>query len=122
MNRCIAYNKNNKKCRAKLMSGQFFCCESHYPINREIIDEGCFICMEKITSIEDMYYFRCKHVMHKKCYDEWLNYSNYGNNICMLCRGEVFKKPPKKTKTRKLGVINKNDYKKLENIINIINT
>lgn len=120
MNRCIAYNKNNKKCRAKLTNGNFFCCEAHYPINIELIDDGCFICTEKIESIEDMYYFKCKHIMHKKCYNEWLEYSNYDNLICMLCRGEVLKEPPKKSKRRNLGVINKNDYKKLEDIINII--
>lgn len=121
MNRCIAYNKNNKKCRAKLMNNNFFCCEAHYPINKELLEEGCFICMEKITSVEQMYYFKCKHIMHKDCYDEWLKYSNYDHSICMLCRGQVLQNPPKKTKRRALGVINKNDYKKLENIINIIN-
>lgn len=120
MDRCIAFNKNNKRCRAKLLNGQLFCCESHKPINDNLIEDGCFICCEKITSVKDLYYFKCKHIMHKKCFDEWQKFSNYETPICMICRGDVLKKPEKKVKRRELGVINKNDYKKLENIINII--
>lgn len=120
MERCIAYNKNNKKCRAKLNGKQFFCCESHRPLNYELITDGCFICDEKVDDIKDLYYFKCKHVMHKKCYDEWLKFSNYDSPICMLCRGEVLKKPKKKTSIRQSGVLNKNNYNKLKNIINII--
>lgn len=120
MDRCIAFNKHNKRCRAKLINNNFFCCESHKPLNYDLIENGCFICTEKITSSNEIYYFKCKHIIHKKCYDEWLKYSNYSTNICMLCRGEVFKKPQKKINTRDLGVLNKNDYKKLSNIIDII--
>ncbi len=120
MDRCIAYNKNNKKCRAKLTDNKFFCCESHKPLNYELIEEGCFICSEKITSVNDLYYFKCKHIMHKQCYDEWLKYSNYSTSICMLCRGEVFKKQEKKINIRESGVMNKNEYNKLKKIINIL--
>lgn len=122
ISRCIAYNKNNKKCRAKLMNEQYFCCESHYPINREIIETGCFICTEKIKDVNELHYFRCKHAFHKECYDEWLAFSTYSHAICMICRNEVLKEPLGKSKNRELGVINKNDYIKLENIINIIST
>jgi hypothetical protein len=120
MDRCIAYNKNNKKCRAKLTDNNLFCCESHKPLNYELIIDGCFICSEKVTNINDLYYFKCKHIMHKQCYNEWLEYSSYSTPICMLCRGEVFKEQKKKINIRKNGVINKNDYNKLKKIINIL--
>lgn len=120
MDRCIAYNKNNKKCRARLNDKKFFCCESHKPLNYELIEDGCFICDEKITNVNELYYFKCRHIMHKKCYDEWLKYSNYDGPICMLCRGEVLRKPEKKKNIRQSGVINKSNYEKLKNIINII--
>lgn len=122
MDRCIAFNKNNKRCRAKLNDKHFFCCESHKPINYDLINDGCFICCEKITDVKDLYYFKCKHIMHKKCYDEWQQYSSYTTPICMICRGEVLKKPEKKIKYRESGVMNKNDYNKLKTIINIIST
>ena len=121
MDRCIAFNSHNKRCRAKLFDNKFFCCESHKPLNNNLIEDGCFICMEKITSVKELYYFKCKHIVHKTCYDEWLKYSNYPSSICMLCRGEVFKKPKKKIKTRDLGILNKNYYKKMSNIIEVIN-
>jgi len=121
MDRCIAFNNKNKRCRAKLNNNQFFCCENHKPINENIIEDGCFICCEKFNSINDLYYFKCKHIVHKQCYDEWLKYSNYSTKICMICRGEVFKKPPKRINIRPSGVLNKNEYKKLSDILNIIN-
>ena len=120
MDRCIAFNKQNKRCRAKLCNNQFFCCESHHPYNYDLIENGCFICQEKINSINELYYFKCKHIVHKQCYDEWLKFSNFPDTVCMLCRNKVMNKPLKKTKTRETGVLNKNDYKKLANIINII--
>lgn len=118
--RCIAFNKNNKRCRAKLKEGKLFCCEAHYPKNREIFEMGCFICCEDIKKSSDVYYFKCNHCIHKKCFDEWLNHSNYSSPICMLCRNEVFKIQEKVYKVRNIGVLNKNDYKKMENIINLI--
>ena len=53
--RCIAYTKNNKKCRVKLKENTFFCCKSHYPINEEIIDTGCFICSERIKNVNELH-------------------------------------------------------------------
>lgn len=121
VNRCIAYNKNNKKCRAKIMNNDFFCCEAHKPLNYELI-EGCFICNEKIESINEIYYFKCKHIIHKVCYDEWLNnHSNYDKSICMICRNEVLKKPEKKKKFRENGVLNKEEYKKMHHIFDTFN-
>ena len=121
VNRCIAYNKNNKKCRAKIKNNEFFCCEAHKPLNYELI-EKCFICSEKIKSINDIYYFKCKHIIHKECYNEWLNnHSNYNESICMICRNEVFKKPQKKIKVRENGVLNKVEYQKMNHIFNTLN-
>ena len=120
VNSCIAYTNKNKKCRCKIPSNQLFCSEEHYPINKELVNEGCFMCCEKINSTKELYYFRCKHAFHKECYDEWSKVSTYNENICMLCRGEVLKKPIKKIKIRDHGVFNKNEYKKLEDILKVI--
>ena len=84
MNRCIGYNKNNHKCRAKTKNNQLFCCKQHEPINNDLVDTGCFICMDKITSANEMIYFKCSHVFHKSCYFEWLNFSTYETPICMF--------------------------------------
>jgi hypothetical protein len=93
IDRCIAITNNNKKCRAKVNNFKnncrFFCCESHLPINKEIIENGCFMCMEKIEELSDMIYFKCKHLFHKPCYLEWLRYSTYENPICLICRTDV---------------------------------
>jgi hypothetical protein len=102
MNRCIAINKNNKKCRAK--TNNLFCCEGHNPINKEIIDKGCFMCMEKISKTNEIILFKCKHAFHKICYMEWLRYSTYDTPICIICRSEVLNsnkgnKPKNKTST-----------------------
>ena len=59
MPRCIGLNKNNKKCRRNIADGKFFCCESHKPLNYDLIENGCFICTEKITSSNEIYYFKC---------------------------------------------------------------
>jgi hypothetical protein len=91
--RCIAINKNNKKCRTKVKDGQFFCCDNHYPINKEIITNNCFICSEKITKSNDILYLKCKHAFHKPCFVEWLEYSTYDNPICLICRNVIFKNP-----------------------------
>ena len=90
--RCIAINKNNKKCRSKTNNNSFFCCKSHEPINKELLEDGCFLCMEKIEKSNDIIYFNCKHIIHKTCYNEWLKYSTYDENICLLCRNIVFEK------------------------------
>jgi len=79
------------------------------------------MCGEKIKHSKELYYFRCKHSFHKECYDEWSKFSTYIENICMLCRGEVLKKPQKKITIRNHGVFNKNEYKKLEDILKVIN-
>jgi hypothetical protein len=105
-NRCIAINKNNKKCRAKIKNNELFCCESHYPINKELIEEGCFICNEKINNSNEIIYFICKHAFHKSCYIEWLEYSTYEKPICLLCRINVIKDKDKNIKKPNINKIN----------------
>lgn len=92
MNRCVAITKNNTKCRAKTKDNRLFCCERHEPINNEIIENGCFLCMDKIEKSNDIIYFHCKHAFHKPCYLEWLNYSTYEEPICIICRTPINKK------------------------------
>ena len=89
-NRCNGYTKTGKKCRTKLIEkGQFYCCKNHEPHNMDIFSSGCFMCCENIESTKELIYFKCKHIVHRKCYDEWTEYSNYSNPICMICRKEV---------------------------------
>jgi hypothetical protein len=103
MNRCIAYNKNNKKCRTKTPANELFCCEAHKPINKELFEEGCFVCYQKEFQPNELIYLKCKHVFHKECYQEWLKYSTYDTPVCNICLREVF------TQTNK--------HKKIENKI-----
>ena len=120
MSRCIAYNKNNKKCRAKLENGKIFCCDKHYPINKEIINEGCFICSEKINNTNELIYLKCHHAFHKECYNEWLKYSTYETSVCIICLKEAFK-PQLIKKKRKKKVNNIEDYLFFENKLNKLN-
>ena len=119
--RCIAYNNKNRRCRAKIRNNEMFCCDSHKPLNIELID-GCFICNEKIEDAYDLYYFKCKHILHKSCYNKWLNHENntYRTSICMICRTEVFKKPIQ-TNFRTHGVLNKVEYERIQIIFNTFN-
>ncbi len=95
MNRCIAYTKNKKKCRGKCAPNEFFCSEVHKPLNYDTITECCPFCIEPIENTKSLYYFKCKHVVHKKCYDKWLSYSKYNSPVCMFCRQNTTTKPEK---------------------------
>jgi hypothetical protein len=117
MNRCIGFTKNNHKCRAIINDGSFFCCESHQPLNKEVLKNGCFICMEEIKDKNEILYFKCKHIIHKPCYLEWLEFSTYENPICTICRSDTFKKKNEKQK-KKLKTIN--DISKLQEIKNTL--
>jgi hypothetical protein len=115
-NRCVAFNINNKKCRAKLTENKLFCCKNHEPINNEII-ESCFLCMDKIEKTKDILFLRCKHAFHKPCYEEWMKYSTYDNPICIICRNENNNYNIKKKIFKK---INNEDLDKIKNILNIL--
>ncbi len=96
-NRCIGYNKNGKRCRTRLRKNQYlFCCENHKPYNKEIIEDGCFCCMEKIINHKDALLFKCNHLVHKVCFEEWMKNCTYEVPICILCRGEVYNNNKKK--------------------------
>lgn len=127
MNRCIAINNQNKKCRAK--TNNLFCCEKHKPINKEIIDNGCFMCMEKIIKTNELILFKCNHAFHKICYMEWLRYSTYDTPICMICRCQVLSIKCQEKKIKNSNLINNNHNIDIYNIlynenlnIDIINT
>ena len=118
MNRCSAINKNNKKCRAIIKDKKLFCCESHEPINKEIIN-GCFLCMEKIENANEIFFFKCKHAFHKPCYKEWLSFSTYEEPICIICRNVVFNK---KIKDIAPKINNKLKISDITPILDIFNT
>ena len=101
MNRCLGYNINNIKCRAKTKNNTLFCCKNHEPLNKELIEGCCFMCMEKIVKTCDIIFFPCKHAFHKQCYFEWLTFSKYEDEICMVCRNTVVITKPKKDNKKK---------------------
>jgi len=119
MNRCIGFTKNNYKCRAKTKNNNLFCCKSHEPLNKEILDNNCFMCMDKIINRNEILYFKCRHIVHKPCYLEWLKYSTYTEPICIICRSNTFKIITKSIHKEKFKNIE--DTSKLDNITNILN-
>ena len=119
MNRCSGFTKNNIKCRAKTKDNKLFCCINHEPINRELIDNCCFMCMEKVIKSNDIIFFQCKHAFHKSCYLEWLTFSKYEDNICIICRKNV--STNKITNTKKKLKTTLIDSTKIKNILNILN-
>ena len=105
-NRCTGYLKCGKRCRTRLKEGQYlFCCDDHKPYNREILEDGCFCCTEKIINHKDALFFRCKHLVHKCCYIDWMKRANntYDEPICIICREVLYKKEMKEKKGEKEG-------------------
>jgi hypothetical protein len=120
-NRCNGYTKTGKKCRTKLTEkGKFYCCKNHEPHNMDIFSTGCFMCCENIESTKELIYFKCKHIVHRKCYDDWTRYSNYSNLICMICRKEINNNNIIDSKKNKNKVVIKQDYNNNIDYINNI--
>jgi hypothetical protein len=119
MNRCSGYTKNNNKCRAKTKDNKLFCCNNHEPLNKELIDNCCFMCMEKVNKSNDIIFFQCKHAFHKSCYSEWLTFSKYEDKICIICRKNVL--PNEITKSKKNQRNTLINTTKISNISNILN-
>lgn len=89
-NRCAGFNKSGKRCRTRLRPKQYlFCCDAHKPINKDMMEDGCFCCSEKLVNHKDALIFRCRHMVHKECYYEWLRVSESEATICMICRQPV---------------------------------
>ncbi len=111
VNRCIGITKNNKKCRTRLKPHQYlFCCDAHKPLNNEILEDGCFCCMEKIINHKDGIFFKCKHLVHKSCFLDWSkNNSTYETPICLICRAEVYNSNKKKKKSKPYEVSEENN-------------
>ena len=114
MNRCIAFNKNHKRCRAKC-GDNLFCCSEHEPLNKDLISNGCFVCSEKINKTSDLIFFKCKHCFHKKCFMDFLKYSTYKNPVCLICRNEVFEN--NNIKSKKIKIKDYSDIKDIHKII-----
>jgi len=117
MNRCISI-RNNKQCRAKTKNNNLFCCTKHEPINRELIENGCFMCMEKIEKSTEILYFKCHHAVHKPCYIDWLEFSTYEEPICMICRNVAFPRRDEIKKDKKYKHIE--DISKIKDISNVL--
>jgi hypothetical protein len=119
-NRCNAYTNSERKCRAKLFGNNLFCCKNHEPINKDIIEDGCFICHEIVNNTNDIIYFNCKHAFHKPCYYEWLEYSTYETPICLICRNDNILKFLKAKQTKTKTKIKIDFYDKLYSVNNIL--
>lgn len=105
MNRCIGINKKGKKCRYKIKNkDKYFCCEEHKPINREILESGCFMCCEKVE-IKDLWILKCNHAFHYECLNDWFSNNSDENSKheCPICRKEYIQNQLKKK--RKLILI-----------------
>ena len=100
MPRCIGLNKNNKKCRRKIPDGDFFCCESHQPLNNEILTEECFMCSEKVDT-KLLWILKCNHAFHYECLAGWFDklVNEEKPMECPICRREYRKLLYKKEKT-----------------------
>jgi hypothetical protein len=116
-NRCV-YIKNNKQCRAKTKNNDLFCCKNHEPINKELVENGCFICMEKIEKSNELLYFKCHHAVHKPCYIDWLEFSTYEEPICVICRNVTYPRKIEHTKTKKYKLVE--DNTNIKNILSIL--
>jgi len=98
MNRCIGYNKYNKRCRTRIESTRFFCCESHEPINKEILSEPCIMCSQNVTP-DEITILKCNHAFHKKCLNEFFSYTQTESCLlCPMCRHEINTPSEKKDK------------------------
>jgi hypothetical protein len=113
MNRCIGYTKTNKKCRNILKNAKYnyFCCEEHLPYNIDILEDGCFLCMETNLKKEDLKMLKCKHLVHNSCFEEWKKHSTYDEDICIICRRELILKNEKKSDEERGYIINSKKVK-----------
>lgn len=88
--RCLGINQHGKRCRAPIRrEGEYFCCKGHEPFNVEFIQEGCFLCSEKDINEKEMKVFRCGHIVHMPCYRDWLQFSTYERDVCIICRENI---------------------------------
>ncbi len=129
MNRCIGYTKTKKKCRNILKNAKYnyFCCEEHLPFNIDILEDGCFLCMETNLKKEELKMLKCNHLIHLSCYEEWKKHSTYDEDICIICRRELKKKIEAKSdedrgyfiNQKKVKInLNKEDYNFISDYIN----
>ena len=99
MNRCIGINKKGKKCRYKIKDkNKYFCCEEHKPINKDILESGCFMCCEKVE-IKDLWILKCNHAFHYDCLNDWFlkNKDDWNSKLeCPICRKEYVQNQLKK--------------------------
>lgn len=84
MNRCIGFNKNNKKCRTRINDGKLICCSNHKPLNEEIL-EGCSICCKENLMSSEIATLNCGHSFHKECLNDYLEIAE-DKNSCLYCR------------------------------------
>lgn len=54
------------------------------PINEELEEDICVICLQPIKYKYLVYKTNCNHTFHKGCLHEWL----CANNSCPICRNE----------------------------------
>ena len=53
-----------------------------------LIQTDCAICMDKITTNDYIYDFKCSHKYHYNCMDQYLDIAKY-NAKCPICRESI---------------------------------
>ena len=127
MPRCIGRTKTNKRCRRKIhKKNEYYCCEKHKPINKDVITTECFMCSE-IVNPKKLWLLECGHAFHRECLKEWMNHllnnedTEFNNdddyNKCLICSKKILVNIEKK---KQKIPFEKKIYK--SNIINSLNT
>ena len=130
-NRCCGYTnlKKRRKCRAKIPLNKFYCCDKHKPYNYEdMIEDCCYMCVQKIENPRDLIYLKCKHIVHKPCYYNFLlHYSNHLTEVCIICMDKRVKQEKqekkekiKKINTMKIDVYNTTNPTNLDQILQLL--
>jgi len=97
MNRCIGLNKNGKRCKTRINNiDKLICCESHKPLNDEIL-EGCVMCCKEHLRYTEISTLNCGHCFHKECLNDFLEISQ-DKYSCPYCRKIGIKEKLKKQK------------------------
>ena len=101
MNRCIGLNKNGKRCKTRINDiDRLICCESHKPLNDEIL-ESCVMCCKEHLRSSEISTLNCGHCFHKECLNDFLELSD-DKYSCPYCRKEGIKNKSKEIYRRRM--------------------
>lgn len=99
MNRCIGFNKNGKRCKTRINGDKLICCDTHKPLNDDIL-ESCVMCCKINLKTNEISTLNCGHCFHNKCLNDFLDISP-DKYSCIYCRQNGIKQKNKKIKVKK---------------------